>query len=439
MRRFPILSLLLLATASAGRVSAQETPRVAPGEVVERLVAVVGDSVVTLTELQEYMLVTAGGQMPTDPAQLAALQQEALGALVDQLLVLQAAAKDSTLAPEEDVIESRVDQMLNETTQRFGSPARFQEELAKEGITQAEYREQLKQRIRREQISQMFFRSRLRSASPVVVTENEMRAMYEATRAQLSHPQITTIRQAIVNPSASDSAWSAAKTRIDTLLARARRGEDFAELARQNSVDGSAAAGGDLGWFRRGAMVREFEEAAFRLPVGRISEPVRTQFGWHIIKVERTRPGEVNARHILIRPEQGAESDQRARATADEIARRARAGEPMARLIAEYKGQLYPEIPDSTAIPTAQMAEALPPDYQQHMAGAKQGDVIGPFPFVIRDQTHWVVVAVPEVKPEGNWTFDEVKDLIQNQLTEQKQVERVLADLRARTHVELRL
>ncbi|MGU3536511.1 peptidylprolyl isomerase [Methylobacterium sp. A54F] len=77
------------------------------------------------------------------------------------------------------------------------------------------------------------------------------------------------------------------------IAARIKGGEDFAKVAAEASKDpGSKAEGGDLGWFTKERMVAPFAEAAFKLPVGQVSDPVKTQFGWHVIKVEekRTKP-----------------------------------------------------------------------------------------------------------------------------------------------------
>ncbi|GAG15796.1 unnamed protein product, partial [marine sediment metagenome] len=73
---------------------------------------------------------------------------------------------------------------------------------------------------------------------------------------------------------------------------RLKKGEDFAALAKEKSKD-KTAKGGDLGFFTRGQMLKPFEEAVFALDVGDISEPVQTQYGWHIIKVEEKRDQEV--------------------------------------------------------------------------------------------------------------------------------------------------
>lgn len=73
------------------------------------------------------------------------------------------------------------------------------------------------------------------------------------------------------------------------LLAQINDGADFAEVAKENSTDGSAAQGGELGWFGLGRMVPEFEEAVVGMKPGEVAGPVQTQFGWHLIKLEETR------------------------------------------------------------------------------------------------------------------------------------------------------
>lgn len=89
--------------------------------------------------------------------------------------------------------------------------------------------------------------------------------------------QYTVVKAAHILVPTKEQAVSI-KTMLD-------EGEDFGVLARQYSKCPSKASGGDLGYFKRGQMVKEFEDAAFALPVGQVSDPVETQFGWHIIKV----------------------------------------------------------------------------------------------------------------------------------------------------------
>ena len=105
MRRPPNLFLLftLLGVILAPvHATAQDPARPDPGLLVERVVAMVGDSVITLTELQEYLLMLrAQGELPTDPAAMAAVEEDALKSLVEQLLIIQAAAQDSTMIPDD--------------------------------------------------------------------------------------------------------------------------------------------------------------------------------------------------------------------------------------------------------------------------------------------------------------------------------------------------
>src|ERR1700759_704341 len=109
-----------------------------------------------------------------------------------------------------------------------------------------------------------------------------MKQVYEDASKQISGEQEVHARHILVE---TEDEAKAVKAELD-------KGADFAELAKTKSKDPGASDGGDLGYFTKDQMVPEFAEVAFKLDVGQISDPVKTQFGWHIIKVEdkRTKP-----------------------------------------------------------------------------------------------------------------------------------------------------
>jgi foldase protein PrsA len=100
---------------------------------------------------------------------------------------------------------------------------------------------------------------------------------------------------------ADESLNQDSKNKAEEVLAKAKAGEDFAELAKQYSQDSTASNGGDLGYFSKGKMVPEFEAAAFALKTDEISGLVKTVYGYHIIKVTDVKDDEIKASHILIK------------------------------------------------------------------------------------------------------------------------------------------
>jgi peptidyl-prolyl cis-trans isomerase D len=123
-----------------------------------------------------------------------------------------------------------------------------------------------------------------------VVPPADIERAYNANIEQYSTPEQIRASHILLKTEGKDDA--AVKVRAEELLKQARAGADFADLAKKNSEDeGSAKNGGDLDYFRRGRMVPEFEQVAFSLEPGQISDPIKTSFGYHIIKLVDKKPG----------------------------------------------------------------------------------------------------------------------------------------------------
>lgn len=138
--------------------------------------------------------------------------------------------------------------------------------------------------------------------SEIEVTEAAIESYYERNLDDFEQPASASVLAVVLPkaPTAADS--SAVEAQANDLRERIEGGESFDDLAAQFSADqASAARGGDLGTFARGDMVAPFDSAAFAGPVGRVLEPVRTSFGWHVIRVEeRWGADSAQARHILL-------------------------------------------------------------------------------------------------------------------------------------------
>jgi len=167
--------------------------------------------------------------------------------------------------------------------------------------------------------------------------EADVRKLYEERSDLYDVPEQTRARHILlrVAPDATDEEVAAVEERARAVLARLRAGEDFAAVARETSEDeGSRANGGDLGFFRRGQVVKALDEAAFSLEPGTLSEPVRSEYGFHVIRVEERKP----AQHRSFEEVRGdlafellgrAAGREQAWATAERLAEGVRGGETL--------------------------------------------------------------------------------------------------------------
>jgi foldase protein PrsA len=192
-------------------------------------------------------------------------------------------------------------------------------------------------------------------------TDN-LRSRMEATNAEIdaylaAHPEIDSDKKN--------------RARAEEVLKRARAGEDFAKLAQEFSTDGSKDKGGDLGWFGHGDMVPEFEQAAYALKPGEISDVVQSKFGFHIIKLEEkkteTKDGKteekVHARHILI--SDAGSNPFAPPQTSREKAKAAIEQEKAKKVLDEIVGRSHVKVAENFQVkpPEPQQQQTLPPGF----------------------------------------------------------------------------
>ncbi len=406
---------------------------------VDRIVAIVGKTPIPLSRIREEinLMRQRGSSVPTDSAELDALHQSLLERLInDQLVVQEAFADTSIKVADRDVLDA-VEQSVRNVRQGFASELDFQRQLRSSGFgTLDEYRRWFaEQKLKELATATLFEKLRQRGQlRPVMPTEAELREFWDENRTRQRRPATVTFRQIVVRPKPDSIALVAARARADSILGVLRRGADFETVAKQASDDiGTRERGGDLGWFRRGMMVREFEAVAFRMRPGQISPVVRTPFGFHIIQVQRSEPAEVNARHILVSPALSEANQEQARVLADSIRAQLEAGAPFDSL-----ARLYND-PGEETLAEEVPRTRLPPAYAEAFSEANPSDVFGPIPVALgAGRTKYAVIVFLEERPEGEMNFEELRDQIRSRLAEENAIKRYVQTLREKTYVEVK-
>src|SRR5690554_526770 len=269
-----------------GEALAQAEGQPAPGgssSAVGPVASVNGEEIGPEEFNAQVEMLQAQAQLP--PELLQQMSSQIIENLIDQHLVNQAIA-NSGVAPSQEDIDARLQEYREEfetsALEMYGEEIDFDEYIAQAGISPEEIRESVFQAVAIEQI--------LLADGLTLPDEEAARTFYNENPEAFTQGEEVRARHILVRvDSENPEDWETARQEAEELHGRVTGGDDFADVAAENSDDGSAQAGGDLGSFGRGRMVPEFEEAAFSLQVDEISEPVRSDFGWHIIQVtERT-------------------------------------------------------------------------------------------------------------------------------------------------------
>ena len=256
-----------------------------------------------------------------------------------------------------------------------------------------QYREMIRKQLLVEKVQQT------RNAS-VTVSRREVEEFYEQYKDSI--PKVPTeyeLSHIYIQPKPDSAVIHAAYVRALGLIDSLKAGGDFADIAKRNSIDiGSAAQGGDLGWVRRGAFVKEFEEATFSLKEKEISKPVKSQFGYHIIQLLERRGESVHPRHILLGIEQSQANDDSTIALLNRIRIR-----PDAKTIFANLAKKYSEDSDTKDIGGdlgKVSADQIDPAYVDIVTTAKPGEITEPKKLTVGSKYGYHIIYVRSVVPE---------------------------------------
>jgi peptidyl-prolyl cis-trans isomerase SurA len=409
--------------------------------VVDRVLAVVGNRPVLASQVDEeiFSRQAQGAKLPTDPAQLDSVRRQVISSIVDEELLVQQATRDTAIHVTDQEIADGVEQQVRKVRGNFSSELDYKNELKKAGFqTPEEYRRWLTDQQRRAAFQNRLI-DKLRNEGklkPVPPTEAEMRTYFSANKGNLgTRPATISFRQIVVAPKPSAAAKAKTKAQADSIVLELRKGADFATAARRFSQDpGSKDQGGSLNWFRRGVMVPEFERVAFALKPGVVSDPVETAFGYHIIQVERTQPAEVQARHILLVPALDSANIDSAKVLAGRLYDLVRRGASFDSLQRIYHD------PGSERSAADVPADKLPEPYGKIIGQADSGTVVPVFTLPSAgNHEQFVVLQVTGRRSQGDLRYEDVKDRIRQQLSQELAIRRYLDQLRKSTYVEIRM
>jgi len=281
------------------------------GQVIDRVIAVVGGSITLQSELEtQYLQMLGSGYEPNDDSRCIIFEELLYGNL------LLHRAKVDSLVVSDGEVEDELSRRLEYFIGQLGSQEKLEEYYEKSILEiKDEFRELIKEQLLTQRMQQQI-------TGDTKVTPAETRAYFNKIPTD-SLPFINTeieLGRIMRRPAITKEQKQEARAKAEELRLRIKSGESFRALAILYSEDpGSSKNGGDLGFFERGMMVPEFDAIAFRLKEDSVSEVFETSFGFHFMEMMERRGEQINVRHILVRPKTSVEDLEMARTFLDSI------------------------------------------------------------------------------------------------------------------------
>lgn len=273
-------------------------------KVLDKVIAVVDNEIILQSEL-EFQTSIFAAQRQIDPA-TPGLRDQILKSMIEEKLIYAQADRDSIIVTEDEV-NQRINYQIELFKQQYGSVGNIEKMY---GMSIDRIRRELRDDVRKSLMSQ---RLQEKNFGNVRSTRREVEEFFEVYKDSIGMiPEKVTISHIFRNPKTSETTKLKFREKAQQILDSLKAGIDFADLARRYSEDpGSANQGGDLGFVKKGVFYPEFEEAAFKLQQGEMSDLVESPIGYHIIQMIERRGESINTRHILIKIKADDDADLR--------------------------------------------------------------------------------------------------------------------------------
>ena len=272
------------------------------GSFVDGVAAVVEENIVLKSDLNQMVNMMAI-QQRVDPGRdlnkYIKLKEAVLRSMVDQKILLEMAEEDTTIVATEKEVDQALEQQIETILQQAGGKAAAEKML---GQSINSFRSEFWFDMRDKIVSEKYQQKML---TKITVSKNDVFSFFEIYKDSLPlFPTEAKIRHILIKPEPSDSVKKETLSLLNKIKDQINKGEDFGSLAEKYSMDpGSKKKGGNLGWVKRGSLLKNFEESTFTIKPKIISEPIKTEVGYHILEVFERKGNKARVRHILLSPQ----------------------------------------------------------------------------------------------------------------------------------------
>ena len=436
-----LLSLTIVAPAALQVEGQTATGSAGERQVIDGIAAIVGSEIILKSEVEmAFNLRISEDRIDPDSmteAEKDELRSSMLDGLIDQSLMVARALRDSIVV-ERGEVEEALDRWIAEIQANFGGESAFQQALNREGITLSELRRR-RRPMMRDDLLRTKLQQELGIGRPTVVSRRDAEMFLLDY-----HEELMFVRHLLLEPPSDLDPGAVAEKRINDLREQIISGQStFSAVAREFSDDtNSGQQGGDLGTAPKGTYVASVDSTVWTIPIGEVSQPVESQFGWHIIEVLSRGEEQAHARHVLI---QGAEAGSATRALADTLALIENAlegGEPFIDLVARfsdeenaaektgYFGMLF--------LPLSPTDPGLSPEWFDALENLEPGDWTGPLEQ--ENRVHYIQhipwdISTVDLALRND--FPRV-ELIVQQMRSREEFREWLDELRRETYIEIK-